>query len=336
MEIKLFNEKNFLYIVKAFAVISIVSAHCGLVQSEFSEINQIISRIIRSIGALGVPIFYVVSGFLFSKNKKSFIVFFKSKITSLIIPWILCGSAVYLYVALRKGEVTLSNWILWILNGGYLYYLTVLMIFYLIYFYFYKSKIFIYGSMALSFTSILATSLFLYQLIIPFKIDPYINPLNWMLYFSTGLVIGRNNLLLTVVKFVLRKRRLLILSMLLFFIMLVIAFSDTYLGYWRIFFIPVEFVAFLVVLGFSFILSEKKNNLLTLVGLESYSIYLLHFPIAGIVANLLNRMDLWWTTPFRPIIVIIITMAGIWIYKYLAKKLNVEKLAGILIGSRSL
>lgn len=334
MENQFFDERKILYIVKAFAVISIVSAHCGLVSAEFSELNKIMSRIIRSIGSIGVPIFYIVSGYLFAKNKKTFAIFFKSKISTLLIPWLICGSAVYLYVALRKEGVLLLNWVLWILDGGYLYYLTVLVIFYLIYFYMAKNRLFVYFTMLLSTASILATALNLYDLIIPFEINSHMNPLNWMLYFATGLLINRYDILPRLAMMVGSRKYLLLLSVLLLGSIIAIACSGTILSYWKVFFIPVEAVAFLVVLGWAYVLSQKESDFFVYIGLESFSIYLLHFPAAGLVANLLNRFDLWWSTPLRPFIAIVITVVIIRLYKYVARKLKIEKIAGILIGTR--
>lgn len=334
MKNKLFDERKYLYIVKAFAVISIVSAHCGNVSAEFIELNQMISRIVGSIGSIGVPIFYIVSGYLFAKNNKSFTIFFKSKITSLLIPWLLCGSAVYLYIALRNEGVSILSWVLWILDGGYLYYLTVIVIFYLIYFYTAKNRLFVYFTMVLSVASILATGLDLYDLIIPFQIDPYMNPFNWMLYFSIGLLIQKYDLMPRLGMMLASLKYLVLLSVLLFGSIIAIVCSGTILSYWKIFFIPVEAMAFLVVLGWAYVLSQRESGFYVSIGLESFSIYLLHFPFAGLVANLLNRIDLWWTTPLRPLIVLIITVLGIRLYKYAARKLRIEKGAGILIGTR--
>ena len=53
---------------------------------------------------------------------------------------------------------------------------------------------------------------------------------------------------------------------------------------------------------------------------NSFSIYLLHMPIAGIVANVLNRSE-WFAliTIWRPFIVIVLTMVLILVYKKFVK-----------------
>ena len=51
------------------------------------------------------------------------------------------------------------------------------------------------------------------------------------------------------------------------------------------------------------------------MGKASFSIYLLHMPVAGVVANLLNRSEYFAPlTIFRPIIVIAITMLFVRLY----------------------
>jgi len=76
----------------------------------------------------------------------------------------------------------------------------------------------------------------------------------------------------------------------------------------------------------------KLENIAVYVGKLSFSLYLLYMPIAGIVANILNRSEAFAPLTFvRPIIVIAITAVLIEAYKRIVK--NNDKML-MLIGIR--
>ena len=76
----------------------------------------------------------------------------------------------------------------------------------------------------------------------------------------------------------------------------------------------------------------KLENIAVYLGKLSFSLYLLHMPIAGIVANILNRSEAFAPLTFvRPIIVIAITAILIEAYKRIVK--NNDKML-MLIGIR--
>lgn len=174
------NESKIIYILKAFAIFSIVCAHCSSIPEGFSSANMIASSLVSSVGALGVSVFFLLAGYFFGRNKRSFWEFFKNKIFTLFIPWLFCGIVVYLYVYLRKGGLSVTGLLQWLLgNGSYLYYMTVLTACYLIYFCFIKAKWFLYLTAIVSVISNILTSLNLYAAIgIP--VNPYLNILNWV------------------------------------------------------------------------------------------------------------------------------------------------------------
>ena len=76
----------------------------------------------------------------------------------------------------------------------------------------------------------------------------------------------------------------------------------------------------------------KLEYIAVYMGKLSFSLYLLHMPVAGIVANILNRSESFALLTFvRPIIVIAITVLLIEAYKRIVK--NNEKML-MLIGIR--
>ena len=139
-----FDEREYIYSLKVLAVISIVSAHCVVIQQNSNELNILFSWMLEQIGSIGVGVFYIISGYLFYRNKYCIKDFFKRKVKSLFIPWIVVGTGVYLYIFIRKGNLGISTWLAFILgDGSYLYFLTLLIIFYLIFFYYTKNNLFL-------------------------------------------------------------------------------------------------------------------------------------------------------------------------------------------------
>ncbi len=81
------------------------------------------------------------------------------------------------------------------------------------------------------------------------------------------------------------------------------------------------------------LLSGKAREMATYVGRLSFSVYLLHMPVAGVTANLLNRSEAFAVVTFvRPIIVIIITLLGIELYRKITRN---NQIALLLIGGRA-
>jgi len=187
-EVGEFNEREYIYFLKALALFSIVSAHVGTITNN-TPISIIFSLILSSIGSIGVGLFFLISGYLFSKSNKSFRIFSKTKLTTIIIPWFFCGTILFLYVALRKGDLNLYNWFITITVHSHLYFLSILMVFYFAFWRIKKNMYFLLCNIVLSIISISLTGLGW----VP--IYPYINPFNWSIYFILGMIIKKYNLL---------------------------------------------------------------------------------------------------------------------------------------------
>lgn len=65
--------EDYLFRIKACAIVSAIAAHCTLVDNRLahSEIARFSSNILSSIGSVGVPIFLIVSGYLYNNRKKA-------------------------------------------------------------------------------------------------------------------------------------------------------------------------------------------------------------------------------------------------------------------------
>ncbi|MBH1939415.1 acyltransferase [Mobilitalea sibirica] len=326
-EAKRFDERAYLFIVKAFALFSIVSAHVGTVPKATFPCNQIFGLVLDSIGAIGVGVFFFISGYLFYDTKRPLQPFFRKKAYTIGIPWLFCGTLLFLYVALRKGGLDFYHWFLTITAYSHLYYLSVLMMLYLM---FWKGKNnirYLFILMGVSYISIELTGLNY------LTIYPYINPLNWAIYFVIGSLIRRFKLLCMLSSLCLRW-----LPVLILFYIAVLSVNLHHgepISYWMKGAIPVEMLSIGMVLGLSaFCMKKKIEKLLIMLGQMSFAVYLLHTPFAGIITNLCNRYQLWYLTPVRPVMVLLITILAIKASEYVSKRIGMNKIVEILIGIR--
>lgn len=192
------EERNSIFAVKAIAVFCVVCAHTAPVPEQAGAWNVLASDILNYLGTMGVPVFYVLSGYLFAGNQKSFGQFWHRRLLSLFLPWLFCETLLWFYVVLRKGGIGFREWFLFILGYGHTtYYLTVLVVLYLS-FWVCRSPGWIYAWMLLSVFSIVSTGWetgidFVNRLTGTY----YLNPLNWIVFFAGGMILRRKTALLS-------------------------------------------------------------------------------------------------------------------------------------------
>ena len=78
------NNSNAFFVVKAFAALSIVSAHC--VYRNTPQVQAITDL----FGMVGVPIFLIVAGVFFKQNEEND-TFWMKKLKGIIVPWVTFG-----------------------------------------------------------------------------------------------------------------------------------------------------------------------------------------------------------------------------------------------------
>lgn len=300
--------------MKAFAVVAIVACHCCHVAENAGAVNRVTVTFFSYWISYGVPVFYFIAGFFF-KADDGVVVFWKKKLKTIIIPWIFTGTVVWCYVAFRKGGMTIENWFKFLfMRDSYLYFLTDLICFYLVFCLIRNWKgylVWIGG---------ILTLLTIYGEVarIPLLIDnipghglPIVNL--WIFYVG---VVARKYMLCKFFQSIKSSS----------FIILFIVIRTCQLYIWRssvgIIINIVCAICFLIALySICYIMSENEHRLIEKVGKNSFSIYLLHMPVAGIVANVLNRSE-WFAlfTFWRPMIVIGITIVMIQWYTFIVRK----------------
>lgn len=326
MENNILQEKDYIYYLKAISLFSIVSAHCADIPINSNIINEKASWLLEQIGFIGVGVFFIISGYLFN-NSDNIINFLLRKIKSIVIPWITLGTLVYLYVVVRKGGYGIFTWFKFIIgDGSYLYYLTLLMLFYFIFYSNISKKYFIRILVFLSITSIIVTSYGYLN-----YINPYLNPFNFIIYFIIGIRLKDKS---NVMEFgsLCYKNIIIILLIYLTGLIYIKHYDITY-GYWGKSTLFIQPFGILLIFGLASYRSFHSKKML-LIGKRSFTIYLLHMPIAGIITRILNNIELWQITLIRPLIIIMITNFIIGIYLSIINKLNISYKGKLIIGIR--
>lgn len=318
-------ESKSMYVLRSIAIFSVLCAHSSYVTSNsLSAIYN--SRLLLLLGLVGVPIFFINSGYFFYKKPHiSYRLFIRKKLIKIIIPWLVLTSIVYLYIVLRKPEASFLGYVKFIIGiGNYTYFLTVLLVFYLTFLKIKLTNLVIAIGSVISLISIFLTSTGNLSFI-----DPYINPLNWLIYFLAGVVLSKYNLLMPIIK-VLEPLKYYLLILLLIIIGTII-----YKGYYSYYWNPSAFVfiPFFIIVALSFLGQENRFfRLLIRIGKITLPIYLLHSLFIGGIVFFTNYYKLEFLIPLRPIIALLITLFAIQSYKVFIRKLRIEKTGLILIG----
>ncbi|MBO4323196.1 MAG: acyltransferase family protein [Clostridia bacterium] len=289
-------------ILKLFAIFSVICAHCNAVFSENTLILRS-SLLLQNIGNVGVLCFFVISGYLFHAEKYDARSVF-NKIINLIIPWIISGTVVYFYVYLRKSGVSLISYLQFLIgHGSYLYYVSVLILFYLS---FYFIKIFRSNAFLIAFEVLTLISVLFFNKLFDFITTPYLNFINWIGYFALGYQIRINPAPFKKIDDFLFKLKSFVIfaGVILLALNVFLARPGSYWG------VPDAIICWVYSIAFyesaviaDMITSGKIKEFMVVSGDNSLFVYLWHMPFAGIVAYLFNLGILQYFALIRPFIV---------------------------------
>lgn len=328
------KESKIIYILKAFAIISVVCAHISIVPDAFTKESIFVCTLLNEVGAIGVGVFFCVSGYLFALGKKdTFSYFFIKKLKTIGIPWLISASLVYLYVAIRKGG-SLQGWLLSVI--GYMssfWYLTVLFMLYLIYFFVRKVKHDILLAIMLGIFSIISVLLRAVGIIEQDSLGVYLNVFNWSIFFSLGYLLSKveKSKLLKLFDQKITIEMTIISSII---IILLPALEENKFSYFYFGYIPVEVIIIWSCIGWANIFSNKDCKKLQLVGKMSFAIYLYNELLwAGLIVNIGNRFDFWPLLFVRPVVVLAAVIfelfVGRWFFGLFNKKRLFDNLTGV-------
>lgn len=300
---------NQIYALKALAIWGVITAHGTAVPDYFSRFSIILSKVIQSIGSMGVGIFFCVSGYLFAQGTSRYLCFakfWKRKLSTIIIPWVISATLVYLYVAVRKGG-TIGEWLTSIL--GYLssyWYLSVLMILYLAFWFILKSNYIKVICILLCACSFLSVALRVAHIIPQNAFTVYLNVFNWCIFFSIGVLLADAQ---KIWKIAYKMQYILCFAVMV--IVLFLGIQKTNVSYFSWFYLPIEIAVIFAAICISRHIAV--NRFVQKIGKASFSIYLYHeLPWAGLTANICNRFDSFLLVLVRPFIVLGMTYLVLW------------------------
>lgn len=262
-----------LYAYKAVAIVLVAAAHCPSADNLFGN------QVLRFLGTLGVPIFFIVSGFTF-KEKEGQRIFWNKKLKNLIVPWAFWGTMTYFCHILSDGiAFNLVSAVRWILGyGTWLYFVPVLIICFAVFKAIKKTKsiafvmLLSYISNALVFFNILGCQAI---------ITNYQNPFNWMIFFGIGKLL-QNCDICKIAKIQTKNKLAIWIGTLLITIVYIEFFVP---DYWTVCSIPIELLwAFSI---FSIIEFFLKFKVIKNVGKLTYPIYFIHMQFGIFAINCL-------------------------------------------------
>lgn len=307
------TKRNTIYALKGLAIISVVYAHCNN-RVSYNEIDALLDNLRSSFGAVGVPFFFLLSGYLFH-NQKRFTEFCKSKI-GIVLPWLFWGTIVWGYEVLRKGldYASLGEWLLGI--GNYLWYMRTLVIFWLIYYWIRSNKIKMLLLGAFTLLRIAVYDFHAFSFIESQTIlDEFVCQVP---FFALGIVMQKVDFKSWYDK--LSKILLCVMSIVGVFTILWIndfQIDDAKRGF-------LIYIGGLVVFAYEVLTHFFKKGIgktLIYLGKNSFCIYLIHMPVAGIISNIFSRSKYTlYFVPVYPLIALGLTCIGVFLLNKLFGK----------------
>jgi len=260
--------------IKSWAIISIIAAHV-YIDGNISLGLEYFKIFLNYFGTIGVGLFFIVSGYVWGNIGFNL----KKSVSKLIIPWVISGSLIFLYVYVRKSDLDSDffySYLSFVLGqSSYLYYMSVYFIYIL------TAR---FWNVNLIGFIIFIVSLAYYIFKIPifhtyFGVNEHLNPLLWFPYVYIGKY----------AKNILSFLELFRLETILIFSFIIFLMSYYYYEY-NINSYIVYFSLFRVYLTFLFFLSLyylyphfQVMNKFNIVGEQSLFIYLWHMPLVGIL-----------------------------------------------------
>lgn len=306
-----------LFVIKAFAILSVVTAHMP-----FTSSFPLSENVRNTLGQIGVAIFFILSGFFFKREKGDSKRFWLKKAKTIVLPWVICGIGTFAFsIVLNRGKsnyfISAAEWILGV--GTWYWYITVLLVLFAL-FKFLENDALLYIAIALTAVSVILSSFGK----VPYNtvFNPYLNIFNWTGFFATGILINKHNILKKLINL---PAAVISIAVLAFSAILTVRLPEVK-AYINFYSILVEFSGFVLFLNISYLLSNVC--LLQDIGKKSYLIYLIHMQIAGIINTRLPYNPLFFI--LRPIIALSVVYILVKMLELFLKKTGLIKYGYIL------
>ena len=311
-------------VMRAVAILSVVYAHCIVIKAEPDSVFSYYEKICTNIGTVGVGIFYFVSAFCYHPKPHTFFKILLSKLCKIVIPWVLIGIPLWRYCTPSYEGSAVKSIICFLLGyNSILYYLTNLMIYFVVFYFIgiipnviVKRCICIFIGL-LSWGSIIMES---------FGISPfptlYLNPFNFAVFFALGFIVQISP------GFVDRIKK--ITDNYLWIIGLLLLLSPLTFSYTENVFTPIFEVLFILA-AYNVGRLLERSKWICSIGQNSLYIYLIHAPIAGYTHLFFTLMPYGqYLQIIRPILVLAIAFGVV-----LVVRMVVGFFKGIIIKNKN-
>lgn len=316
------RDSTALHFVRVIAIWSSVTAHVSIIDNS-TPVIFFFTCMWELFSCVGVPAFLIVSGILYTRTPGDSRSFWKKKVKSIIIPWLFCGTVVYVYRALHVGG-SFRELLFWLLGlSSWLYYVTIYLVILALFKPIHKCVPLLWGCVAI--TAV--------QLIlktngggVPSPLgDDYLNPLHWIGFFALGILLRRRGLQL--------KKWFLALCAVVFLAAMLATFHRKLMYYFHIYNTIFTVSSFFVLFAIGrWIAGTRLQRHIREIGMYTYCIYLLHMPIALPVLRRIPSAT--FKAIFGPVIATVLMVVLIKIGIWIANKLPFGDKLKMLVGLR--
>jgi len=314
------------YVAKAVAVLQIIVAHMSL-----GEAQPVAEAIRIAFSQIGVPVFFVCTGFFYQRKRNDSRIFWGKKIKTIIVPYIIMATATFVLPVILSGTFKgFAAYVKWVIGIGSPYwYMSVMLLCFLLF----KcichlertKKAALFSCVGISVLSVLLSVIGVIQYNSYF--NQYTNLLNWIGWFALGYLIREYGWLekITSKMFFAVSCPLLIL-----FVALSTGRTITIEAYVDQYSLPIEIFGVVCVLCLANALSNTK--LLIDIGKKSFFIYLIHIQLAGFINARLPYNVVFFVA--RPIVAVAVCYVIAKFCELILKKVNLFEKYGVILGLR--
>lgn len=329
MTLKEKNISRCVWCAKTVAILTVIIAH-----SDFQNVQiGCLEILIQRIGAMGVPVFLLLSAYYYSPVKYSSLwELIKSRKTT-ILPWILMACACYLWSNLRMGkEINVQSYLKFMLGYNSLFYFLSILILLQILFYFlrfFSIEKLVGVCVALSVVSTeLAAFGITDDIIVRAGLTNYLNIFNWVGFFAVGLYFRtiKDN---EIIAFVNKDCGWAVLIWCILFAVSYYVERGKY-GYFSILGLFMESVSVILILRFAW--SICHFDWIVQLGKYSYAIYLVHINIIPIINKFLGGSAVGEMV--SPFCTYMLSFLPIWCACSVLRKMKMCHLTKYLLGVR--
>lgn len=285
-------------ILKGFFAASVICAHTQVVPDGGGMPFELVKLFLKTLGCLGVPGFFILSGYAFSFNRRNGLDFFWRKVSQLAFPWLFWGLFNQTICYIVEGRSFNIGNVIFGWTGSY--YLFSLIIFWIVFWWVRKS---VYRD----FFCIVSVAFQLGYAIFPetfsFGFSSYFNPAVWVGWFALGMRLPSISLPTI--------NRVATMLAICLIVLLVGCFTAT--SYWTITFIPFALVELYciyclleVYIARSF--SNRYISRIALFGRNSLYILFSNYYPSVVVAKVLTRSMLFPSLLVSPFITMMLLM----------------------------